>query len=104
MKKRIYYEWHSQDLRIKQTDTCPTLNAAMGMGGANMTTPILIATEKQNNKNPTYGIDRYAWNQGYDAKYDFQIFEEQEPCLISRGGAAVAAPRNLKNGNYTKGR
>ena len=35
---------------------------------------------------PTYGIDRYAYNQGYDAKYDFQIFENEEPCLIARGG------------------
>ena len=50
---------------------------------------------------PVYGIDRYAWNQGYDAKYDFQIFENEEPCLISRGGAAVAVPRNL-HGNYIK--
>lgn len=42
-----------------------------------------------------YGIDRYAWNQGYDAKYDFQIFENEEPCLVSRGGAAVCCPRSL---------
>ena len=35
---------------------------------------------------PAYGIDRYAWNQGYKALYDFQIFENEEPCLISRGG------------------
>ena len=34
----------------------------------------------------TYGIDRYAYNQGYNAMYDFQVFENQEPCLISRGG------------------
>ena len=42
---------------------------------------------------PAYGIDRYAWNQGYKALYDFQIFENEEPCLISRGGAAVCCPR-----------
>ena len=35
---------------------------------------------------PAYGIDRYAYNQGYNALYDFQVFENQEPCLISRGG------------------
>lgn len=34
----------------------------------------------------TYGIDRYAYNQGYDAKYDFQVFENEEPCLVARGG------------------
>ena len=48
---------------------------------------------------PAYGLDRYSWNQGFDAKYDFQIFEDQEPCLVARGGAAVALP---KHGNYIK--
>ena len=32
-----------------------------------------------------YGIDRYAWNQGHNAKYDFQIFEDEEPALVARG-------------------
>lgn len=38
------YEWHSQDLRAKKIeDNCgATIPAGMGMGGANMTTPMLV--------------------------------------------------------------
>ena len=60
----------------------------------------LFGEQNANTHNPAYGIDRYAYNQGYNALYDFQVFENQEPCLISRGGAAVCCPRNL--GNSTK--
>lgn len=40
------YEWHSQDLRLKEINNgvSPTLSAGMGMGGANMTAPMLIQT------------------------------------------------------------
>ena len=40
----VAYEWHSQDLRAKEItdEVAPTIPAAMGMGGANMTTPMLI--------------------------------------------------------------
>ena len=40
----VAYEWHSQDLRIKEIKDgiSPTLSAGMGMGGASMTTPMLI--------------------------------------------------------------
>lgn len=31
---RLFYEWHGQDLRIKETAKCPTIGANMGMGGA----------------------------------------------------------------------
>ena len=56
--------------------------------------------EKTENKaNKCYGLDRYSWNQGDSARYDFQIFEDAEPCLVARGGAAVALP---KHGNYIK--
>ena len=56
--------------------------------------------EKQNaaSHSPAYGIDRYAWNQGENAQFDFSILENIEPSLVARGGAAVAVPRNLKNG------
>ena len=33
-----------------------------------------------------FGLDRYSWNQGQNAKYDFQVFENQEPALVARGG------------------
>lgn len=41
---RAVYEWHSQALRVREIedDVSPTLSAGMGMGGANMTTPMLI--------------------------------------------------------------
>ena len=44
------FEWHSQDLRVKEIkdDVSPTLSAGMGMGGANMTTPMLIAYSVEN--------------------------------------------------------
>ncbi len=38
------FEWHSQALRVKEIkdNVSPTLSAGMGMGGASMTTPMLI--------------------------------------------------------------
>lgn len=44
-----YYEWHSPSTTVKELKepTCPTLVAAMGMGGANMTTPILIVSIRE---------------------------------------------------------
>ena len=41
----VVFEWHSQDMRAKEikNNISPTLSAGMGMGGANMTTPMLIA-------------------------------------------------------------
>ena len=44
----------------------------------------------ENTNSHCYGLDRYSWNQGQNAKYDFQIFEDQEPSLVARGGSAVA--------------
>jgi len=37
-----------------------------------------------------YGMDRYSWNQGYNALYDFQVFENVEPALVARGGQRSA--------------
>lgn len=52
-----------------------------------------IGQQREQNAHPDcYGIDRYAYNQGYDAKYDFQVFENVEPTLVARGGAAVCCP------------
>ena len=36
-----------------------------------------------------YGIDRAAYNQGQNAKYDFSILEEQQPTLVARGPGAT---------------
>jgi len=37
-----------------------------------------------------YGLDRYSWNQGKNAKHGFSVEEEIEPSLVARGGSAVA--------------
>lgn len=39
-----------------------------------------------------YGIDRAAFNQGQNAKFGFQVEEEVEPTMVSRGPNAVASP------------
>lgn len=36
-----------------------------------------------------YGLDRAAYNQGYDALYDFSVEDELSPPLIARGPGAV---------------
>ena len=45
--------------------------------------------EAERTERIAYGMDRYSWNQGYNALYDFQVFENVEPALVARGGAAV---------------
>ncbi len=57
----------------KQTDAMYTLNATEQHGVA-------------------YGIDRAAFNQGQNAKFGFQVEEEVEPTMVSRGPNAVAHP------------
>ena len=42
---------------------------------------------------PSYGIGRPAMNQGYNAKFSFQIEEEVEPTLVASGASGVAHPR-----------
>ena len=39
-----------------------------------------------------YGLDRASFNQGQNAKYDFQIEEELQPTLTARGPGAVSDP------------
>ena len=48
-----------------------------------------IGQQREQNSHPDcYGLDRYAYNQGYDAKYDFQVFKNVEPTLVARGGGS----------------
>lgn len=42
---------------------------------------------------PAYGIGRPAMNQGYNAKFSFQIEEEVEPTLVASGASGVAHPK-----------
>lgn len=41
----------------------------------------------------SYGIGRPTMNQGYNAKFSFQIEEEVEPTLVASGASGVAHPR-----------
>lgn len=48
-----------------------------------------------------YGLDRASFNQGTNAKYDFQILEEQQPTLTARGPGATCAEAYVTTmGNY----
>lgn len=41
---------------------------------------------------PSYGIGRPAMNQGYNARFSFQIEKEVEPTLVAAGASGVAHP------------
>ncbi len=42
--------------------------------------------------NPSYGLDRAAFNQGRNAKFGFTVKEEVEPAIVARGPNAVGHP------------
>jgi len=42
---------------------------------------------------PAFGIGRPAMNQGYNAKFSFQIEEEVEPTIVAAGASGVAHPK-----------
>ncbi|MEE0914564.1 MAG: DNA (cytosine-5-)-methyltransferase [Ruminococcus sp.] len=50
-----------------------------------------------------YGIDRSAFNQGQNAKYDFAVETEKQPTMVAKGPGAVAAPTysTSKNSHHT---
>lgn len=58
----------------------------MQSGDSTDNVPRSDAWRNNNAEKIAYGMDRYSWNQGYNALYDFQMFEEQEPALVARGG------------------
>ena len=78
----VALEHHPTDSRIRIDDRgiSQTLTSRMGTGGNNV--PLIMA----------YGIDRAAFNQGRNAKYDFSVEAEKEPPLVARGPGAVAEP------------
>ena len=51
----------------------------------------------------SYGIGRPAMNQGYNAKFSFQIEEEKSPTLVASGAGGIAHPRysTSKNSHHT---
>ena len=51
----------------------------------------------------SYGIGRPAMNQGYNAKFSFQIEEEKSPTLVASGAGGIAHPKysTSKNSRHT---
>lgn len=74
----VAYSINHQGGNVEQViqDKTGTLTASMNSSG--------------NNKlSVAYGIDRAAYNQGQNAKYDFSVLEEQQPTMVARGPGAV---------------
>ena len=51
----------------------------------------------------SYGIGRPAMNQGYNAKFSFQIEEEKSPTIVASGAGGIAHPKysTSKNSHHT---
>ena len=51
----------------------------------------------------SYGIGRPTMNQGYNARFSFQIEEEKSPTLVASGAGGIAHPRysTRKNSHHT---
>lgn len=73
-----YYDWHSQNVRASkiEDDCSPTIPAAMGMGGASMTTPMFVR-------------DCYAVDQGA-GKSSCSVSENISPTLATTHGGEPA--------------
>ena len=51
----------------------------------------------------SYGIDRPAMNQGYNARFSFQVEEEKSPTIVASGAGGIAHPKysTSKNSHHT---
>ena len=51
----------------------------------------------------SYGIGRPAMNQGYNARFSFQVEEEKSPTIVASGAGGIAHPiySTSKNSRYT---
>ena len=72
-------------------DVHATLSAGEGPKGPS--SQMMKKPEENFVAEPAYGIGRPAMNQGYNAKFSFQIEEEVEPTLVASGASGVAHPR-----------
>lgn len=72
-------------------DAHATLSANDGPKGPS--SQMMKAPEENFVGEPAYGIGRPAMNQGYNARFSFQIEEEVEPTLVAAGASGVAHPR-----------
>ena len=48
--------------------------------------------DKDNKDLIAYGLDRYSYQQGENAKYGFTVLKDVEPALVARGGRRYAVP------------
>ena len=71
-------------------DIHATLSANDGPKGPS--SQMLTTPEENFVGEPAYGIGRPAMNQGYNAKFSFQIEEEVEPTIVAAGASGVAHP------------
>lgn len=71
-------------------DVHATLSANDGSKGPS--SQMLGTPEENFVGEPAYGIGRPAMNQGYNAKFSFQIEEEVEPTIVAAGASGVAHP------------
>lgn len=95
MQAKAYsVENHPNDSRVKidEEGKVQALTGRMGTGGGNV--PMVLEEKplvciEGNGSRPSLGIDRAAFNQGENAKFDFTISEEQSSTLVARGPNAV---------------
>ena len=111
----LVLENHPADSRVKISEdgVVQTLSSRMGTGGGNVpmvmesepmiasktsffmrasqtgTADTLVATDYKDPQLVAYGLDRASFNQGKNAKYDFQINEEKIGCQVAKGPGAV---------------
>lgn len=77
----------------KETETMYTLNG---------TETHAVAVEESDN--PSYGIDRAAFNQGENAMFGISVKEELEPTIVAKGPNAVGHPiyHTSKSGHFVR--
>lgn len=69
-----------REVEVAKTLDTTDPNPSKNQGGIAVVQPI------------AYGLDRASFNQGQNAKFDFQVTEENQPTLTARGPGAVAQP------------
>lgn len=81
IKEQHLFENHSQDTRYKgPLDVCPMLPAQLGTGGNN--TPFVVEQP--------IALDRAFFNQGKNALYEPQFYEDgTNPTIVAKGPSAV---------------
>ena len=83
------------------SDVHATLSANDGPKGPS--SQMMSTPEENFIAEPAFGIGRPAMNQGYNAKFSFQIEEELEPTLVAAGASGVAHPKyTMTTGSFAQ--